>query len=111
MLNQKLRDGNIQELSKLLNEMIENKKNERVFMKPLTNPPYLKTLRYVRCNCREGVPNTNSMFEPVLYPMKLGDILIMNYDRIIADEGKLYLFFILLRYFIKPAPIDRKRLS
>jgi hypothetical protein len=89
-LNQKLKEGNVQEISKLLNEISEAKKNERVFMKPLVSPPFLKPLRYVRCNCREGVPTGNRMYEPVLNPMKLGDIFIMNYDRILADEGKRF---------------------
>jgi len=57
-------------------------------MKPLVTPPFVKAIRYVRCNCDTGVPEGNPAFIPVPFKIKVDEILIQTYHEVMEDKSK-----------------------
>jgi len=57
-------------------------------MTPLATPPFVKAIRFVRCNCDTGVPEGNPAFLPVPFKIKVDDILIQTYHEIHEDKTK-----------------------
>lgn len=62
-------------------------------MKQLPTPDFVKEVRYIRCNCKVGVPHNSRRFEPIPALYRVGGIFIQFYDEIMdrkrQTKGKL----------------------
>lgn len=59
------------------------KKPKKEEMKPLKTPKFVKDIRFVRCNCKLGVPQFSRIYEAIPRVVWIGDyIKLMLYDEI-----------------------------
>lgn len=58
------------------------KKKKSTRMRPLTTPAFVRAVRYVRCNCKEGVPAECPRFEAVPRVIMVDIIQVQTYTEI-----------------------------
>ena len=57
-------------------------------MKPLFTPSYVKNAGYIRCNCREGVPENDIKFQQLPRYIFVEDIQIQTYNEIMDHTDR-----------------------
>ena len=70
----------------MLGLVVPKSKENANIKRPLKTPPYVKSIKYTRCNCKLGVPNGSRIFEPVPSRVLIGDIHLKLYEDIIEAE-------------------------
>lgn len=58
-----------------------DKEKERKIV-PLKTPPHISSIGYMRCNCKVGIPATDSSYEQMPKEYQVGDIKVLTYDEI-----------------------------
>lgn len=79
----------IQSLTNALASIIKKEKSRHeIPQQPLTNPYFLRNIKYKRCNCDVGVPNNNKAYEPITGAFKVGGIKVLTYFDILDEKRK-----------------------
>lgn len=76
---------------------------------PLSTPPFVKAIRYIRCNCKEGVPAECPRYEPLPKMLMVDIIHIQTYAEVMDPNEKTRFLMQLASRRVDTATSKRRR--